>query len=334
MDNAAAAIAVHVRTALRADVPALVNLTERRQERAVRSFPEHFDPVEEAGLAARLESVIEGFASGNVSGGVCLVAVRDGEDVAAYVLVSLATAPPVYAPGGPVGLVGSFIIADDTDEAAGRELLRTVVAYVRNLGAVCVVVPCAAGEVETAKAELLKNDGFYVASEWHSRLLDSVGYTATIPGHLVRPATTEDASHIAAAADQKRRLYETFAPVFWRNHPDGVANQTPFLAAQLAGDSVAGFVAPGQGASDDAPLDGYILVNKDGYVDDYAVAAPENWPTVGRALLDAATGATQKLTNAPRRMLVVCGQKDAPKHALLASQGYHVAENWWVRDLV
>ncbi len=337
MENAAA---VHVRTALLADIPALVSLTEMRQGRAFAAFPEHFEPISASTLGERLRSVIESFANGTAqNGSVCMVAERRG-DIAAYALISLVTAPPVYAPGGPVGFIGSYTARDDdADATAANALLETATAYVKNLGAVCVVVPCAAGEIEPAKATLLVGSGFYVASEWHCFPIDVTDrlnqFGRRAPDErAVRDMTVAHIPVVVELAEEKRKLYETFAPIFWRNNPDGKENQTPYLVAQMSekrNDKIPtfAFVAPDV----DETLDGFIIV-RDGYADDFTVRLPNLWATVGRDLLRMATRLTILQREKPRRMLIVCGAKDEPKHAMLASERYHVVENWWVRDFV
>lgn len=140
---------------------------------------------------------------------------------------------------------------------------------------------------------------------------------------------------IVALIDAKRAQYAGYQPVFHKAAAGAAAMQRPFLAGLIAnpdfscltaedGEKVVGFL---QGRAVKAPPvydpGGLVLM-----VDDFVVADPTLWPTVGRALLDearrvgAARGAV--LVN------VVCGPLDAPKRAMLAAAGLSVASEWHV----
>jgi len=63
-------------------------------------------------------------------------------------------------------------------------------------------------------------------------------------------------------------------------------------------------------------------------IDDFCVADPATWPTVGAALLAdvqsaaAARGAVQNV--------VVCGHLDEPKRAFLREAGLSLASEWYI----
>ena len=66
-------------------------------------------------------------------------------------------------------------------------------------------------------------------------------------------------------------------------------------------------------------------------IDDYTVATPELWPTVGAALLDAATVHAQE--RGAVLVIVVCGHRDEPKRTLLHEYGATLASEWYVKPL-
>jgi GNAT superfamily N-acetyltransferase len=66
-------------------------------------------------------------------------------------------------------------------------------------------------------------------------------------------------------------------------------------------------------------------------IDDFTVASPHLWPSVGRDLLLAAADAIRELGAA--QIVVVCGHHDEPKRAMLEAAGWPVASEWRVRAL-
>lgn len=152
---------------------------------------------------------------------------------------------------------------------------------------------------------------------------------------LIRPAINGDLDGLCSLAEQKRRHYEAWQPVFHKNAPGATHSHRQFLmdqmhheasiilVADIAGD-VAGFL---WGRFVDAPPvyapGGKILA-----IDDFVVKDEAQWPLLGPQLLKAiwergkAQGAV--LLN------VVCGPKDASKRKLLESLNLSVASEWWV----
>ena len=66
-------------------------------------------------------------------------------------------------------------------------------------------------------------------------------------------------------------------------------------------------------------------------IDDFMVARPDNWPSVGVALLAAARAEAR--TQGATLAVVVCGQFDEPKRAMLRAVGFAVASEWYVNPL-
>jgi hypothetical protein len=63
-------------------------------------------------------------------------------------------------------------------------------------------------------------------------------------------------------------------------------------------------------------------------VDDFVVADPEDWPTMGQALLDEAL--RRATTRGAVQSVVVCGHRDEPKRAWLRDSGHSLASEWYV----
>lgn len=158
-------------------------------------------------------------------------------------------------------------------------------------------------------------------------------------GVVVRTAVAADAPALADLADARRRVYEAFSPVFWRPARDARAKHLPYLAALLAGTAhtaliaqwchqVAGAAIAGHGAGMPPfvhdPARSWLL-------DDFYVAAPDLWATVGRALLDAVADVARAAGQ--DRLIVVSAAKDAAKTAMLAAAGFSHEASWWVHPV-
>lgn len=84
----------------------------------------------------------------------------------AWVNLRLVPAPPVYEPGGKIGLVDDFCVADDSAWLSeGAQLLKAAKAWAKERGAVLLNVVC--GPNDAPKRALLNKVGLSVASEWH-----------------------------------------------------------------------------------------------------------------------------------------------------------------------
>jgi GNAT superfamily N-acetyltransferase len=139
-------------------------------------------------------------------------------------------------------------------------------------------------------------------------------------------------------AAQKRAEYAQAQTVFWRVAADAAERQTAFFESLLARDGVVALVHESSGV-----IDGFVIaflhdappVYDPGgptcTIDDFTVATPDLWPSVGRDLLLAATEAVKELGAV--QVIVVCGHHDEPKRAMLQAAGWPVASEWRVRAL-
>ena len=154
----------------------------------------------------------------------------------------------------------------------------------------------------------------------------------------IRTAQETDIRGMVAIAETKRVEYEGYSPVFWRKASDSAPTQELFFPRLLAsadvialvaeeGDALSGFII---GAITIAPP----VYNPGGpvcIVDDFAVAKPQDWVTVGAALL-AAVEREAKVRGAVLSV-VVCPQRDEAKRAMLQKAGAAVASEWHVKPL-
>ncbi len=154
----------------------------------------------------------------------------------------------------------------------------------------------------------------------------------------IRAATGEDVEAILRLADDRRRLYATYQPVFWRAADDAIARHRPHLSALVADETVITPVAVADQAVAGFAIGRLVpappVYDPGGvscFVDDFAVADPADWLTVGVDLLRAVCRGARKQGAA--QIVVVTGQLDEPKRAALAAGGLSVASEWWVAEL-
>ena len=152
---------------------------------------------------------------------------------------------------------------------------------------------------------------------------------------VIRPAVAGDLDAVLDLADDRRRQYATYQPRFWRPAPDAAARQAPYLAVLIADPAVITLVAV-----TDAGLVGYAIgqltaappVYEPGgptcMVDDFAVADPGLWSTVGVDLLTAVT--REATDRGAAQVVVVTAARDDPKRAALDRGGLTPASEWWV----
>ena len=144
---------------------------------------------------------------------------------------------------------------------------------------------------------------------------------------------------MARLADAARREYEPHARVMWRPAPDAVKVHGPWLTDLVAADDVGTFVHEGT----DGGIDGFVVITLtpappvydpgglSSHIDDFVVAPPARWPSVGAALLGAATDWAR--ARGAVQVVAVCGAHDGPKRDLLRDAGLAVASEWFAAPL-
>jgi GNAT superfamily N-acetyltransferase len=112
---------------------------------------------------------------------------------------------------------------------------------------------------------------------------------------VIRTAAPDDADRMAELAEQKRQAYREHAPVFHRPKEGARPQHARFLASLLNQEHVLALVHEAGGAVDGFVVAMLVLappVYDPGGVtcamDDFCVATPDLWTTVGRELLEAA----------------------------------------------
>lgn len=153
----------------------------------------------------------------------------------------------------------------------------------------------------------------------------------------VRAAAPADAPALADLADARRRAYEAFSPVFWRPAPGARAKHLPYLAACLAGTAHTALIAEWHHQVAGAAMAGHRAgmppfvhdPARSWLLDDFYVAAPDLWVTVGRALVEAVADLARAAGQ--DRLIVVSAAQDAAKTAMLAQAGFGHKASWWVR---
>jgi len=158
----------------------------------------------------------------------------------------------------------------------------------------------------------------------------------------IRPATARDLPALVDLAERRRREYADFQPTFWRPALEAPADQAPYFARLIDDGRALVLVHEEAGSSARLQVDGFVVgqvarhppVYAPGgtalVIDDFAVAAPQLWPTVGGALLEEASERGRPL--GPVQTVVVCGQADAPKRDPLASLAFGPASECRVRS--
>jgi hypothetical protein len=137
----------------------------------------------------------------------------------------------------------------------------------------------------------------------------------------IRRATRDDAPRMAELAERKREQYAPHSPPFHTPAPNAREAHEPFLAGLTEQDNFLVLVHESAGE-----VDGFIVTmigpappvydigGLSSLVDDFAVATPDLWPTVGRDLLREARRIVSE--GGAKQTLVVCGPHDLPKRDL------------------
>jgi hypothetical protein len=154
----------------------------------------------------------------------------------------------------------------------------------------------------------------------------------------IRTAKETDIRRMVAIAETKRVEYEGYSPLFWRKAPDSSPKQTVFFQRLLTSPDAIALVAEKEDT-----LSGFIIstlttpppvYNPGGpvcIVDDFAVANPQDWDSIGAELL-AAVEHEAKARGAVLSV-VVCPQRDEAKRTMLQKVGAAVASEWHVKPL-
>jgi hypothetical protein len=154
-----------IRAAMPDDVPAMVALSEKYRRQL-----ETFQPVLWRKAEGSAEAQADYFRALLRRDDVLALVHSAVEGLAGFLVATVQSAPPVYAPGGPTCLIDDFCMGEGRYwPKAGAALLSEAMRRARERGAVQVVVICP--HHDQAKLALLASEGLTIASEWHTRPL-------------------------------------------------------------------------------------------------------------------------------------------------------------------
>lgn len=154
----------------------------------------------------------------------------------------------------------------------------------------------------------------------------------------IRRAQLSDITSIVALADVKRIAYQGYSPVFWRKAPQASSSHAAYVRRLLDDDQIIALLA-----EEDGDIRGFILASMTHapsvydpggpvcIIDDFTVASPQEWTTIGVSLLQAAQ--EQAKGRGAVLSVVVCGHQDQPKRQMLQHAGLSIASEWYVNPL-
>lgn len=155
---------------------------------------------------------------------------------------------------------------------------------------------------------------------------------------VVRRATPADVEAMLGLAEARRRQYASYHPSFHRPASGARQVQRHFFLTLLAADNYVVLVHEQHGRINGF-LTGQLIVAPPVYdpggrtciVDDFAVETYEDWPGVGRQLLEALQ--SQLREREAVQLVVVCAPEDKAKRSMLTEAGLSVVSEWLVTGL-
>jgi hypothetical protein len=156
---------------------------------------------------------------------------------------------------------------------------------------------------------------------------------------MVRRASNADIEDMLALAEAHRLQYAAFHPRFHRPAPDARQAQRPYCEELISSDSFIVLVGESATGTVEGFITGQLMPPPPVYdpggpgclVDDFAVRREEDWPTVGRDLLDELRSTARG--RGAVQVIVVCAPEDEPKRAMLAEANLAVVSEWHVGEL-
>ncbi len=152
-------MAEHIRPAAAADIDAMARLARARRAEYARYQPQFWRPAVDA-EHRHGPFLAELVASDDV---ITLVS-EEGGQLTGFIVLTLNCAPPVYDPGGLVGLIDDFAVLPGMRPTTGVRLLRAASGEAVDRGAVQSVVVTA--HLDEPKRSMLGEAGLQLASEW------------------------------------------------------------------------------------------------------------------------------------------------------------------------
>jgi GNAT superfamily N-acetyltransferase len=154
----------------------------------------------------------------------------------------------------------------------------------------------------------------------------------------VRKAETTDIKAAVELVERSRRQFQKYQPTFWRKAANSAAATEKFFVHLLT-EPDAFFLVAIEGIR----LEGFLIARKfaappvfdpggDTYlIDDFCVAEPHLWLSVGEALLSHATTLIHE--HGGVQIVVVAADRDLAKTEMLRRSDLSIASNWWTKPL-
>jgi len=151
-------------------------------------------------------------------------------------------------------------------------------------------------------------------------------------------ATVYDILQVVSLSEAKRKMYQSYQPVFWRKASNSAELQTPYFENLLlkdnhlslvceSGQNLTGFlfgaVVPAPGVYD--PGGNTCMI------DDFCISADALWENEGKALLESCRKKAALL--GAIQFVIVCGQKDELKRTFLSNFNMSVVSEWYTGPL-
>jgi len=150
----------------------------------------------------------------------------------------------------------------------------------------------------------------------------------------VRKAQSGDIESMAHIAELRRLHYQELEPVFWKKAENSEQIGKAFFRQLIEDSTTHMFVIDGEDG-----VTGFLIAKEarnppvynpggSSYViDDFALADPVTWSVQGKALLEHIQQYAKD--NNWRQLVIVCGDQDNYKKAMLEEAGLRIASNWY-----
>lgn len=154
----------------------------------------------------------------------------------------------------------------------------------------------------------------------------------------VRKAASTDVKAAVELVERSRRQFQKFQPTYWRKAANSAA-ATEALFARLLTDPDTLFLVAVEGSRHQ----GFLIARKFSsppvfdpggdtwLIDDFGVAEPHLWLSIGEALLSHATTLIHE--HGGVQVVVVSADRDLAKTELLRRSDLTIASNWWTKPL-
>ena len=154
----------------------------------------------------------------------------------------------------------------------------------------------------------------------------------------VRKAATTDIEAAVELVERSRRQFQKFQPTFWRKAAKSAATTEAFFTRLLSEPDTLFLVAV-EGSQHQGFLIARKVANPPVFdpggdtwlIDDFSVAEPHLWLSIGEALLSHATTLIHEYGGV--QIVVVSADRDLAKTEMLRRADLTIASNWWTKPL-